>query len=68
VTLRKQFSRGLQILGSYTWSHSIDDYSASDVSDVTVTPGNLVNEQNRGSSDFDRRQRLVISGAYDLPK
>jgi hypothetical protein len=68
ATLHKQFSQGLQLLGSYTWSHSIDDYSASDVSDVTVTPGNLVNEQNRGSSDFDRRQRLVVSGVYDLPK
>ena len=68
ATLNKRFSHGLQMLLSYTWSHSIDDYSGSDVSDITVTPGDLVNQQrNYGNSDFDRRQRFVASYLYNLP-
>ncbi len=68
ATLNKRFSYGLQMLLSYTWSHSIDDYSGSDVSDIGVVPGNMVNEQsNRASSDFDRRHRFVASYLYNLP-
>jgi outer membrane receptor protein involved in Fe transport len=68
ATLNKRFSHGLQMLLSYTWSHSIDDYSGSDVSDITVTPGDLVNQQrNYSNSDFDRRQRFVASYLYNLP-
>ncbi len=40
----------------------------SDVSDVTLLPGDMVNEQhNYGSSDFDRRHRFVASYLYNLP-
>jgi hypothetical protein len=68
-TLTKRFSHGLQMLLSYTWSHSIDDYSGSPVSDITLLPGDMVNEQhNHGSSDFDRRHRFVASYLYELPK
>ena len=35
VTVNKRFSKGLQMLLSYTYSHSIDDYSGTDVSDIT---------------------------------
>jgi len=67
VTVNKRFSKGLQMLLSYTYSHSLDEYSGSDVSDISLTPGNLVNQQNYGSSDFDRRHRFVASYVYDLP-
>jgi hypothetical protein len=67
VTLNKRLSKGLQMLLSYTCSHSLDDYSGTDVSDVTLLPGNMVNEQNYGSSDFDRRHRFVLSYIYNLP-
>jgi hypothetical protein len=70
---RKRFSHGLQFLASYTWSHSLDDYSGdpTGTSDVTVVPGNqapgfMLN--NYASSDFDPRHRFVFSGIYDLPK
>ncbi|MBV8896513.1 MAG: TonB-dependent receptor plug, partial [Acidobacteriaceae bacterium] len=36
-------------------------------SDVTVVPGNQMVINNRASSDFDRRQRFVFSGFYELP-
>ncbi|SPF48905.1 Cna protein B-type domain, TonB-dependent Receptor Plug Domain protein [Candidatus Sulfotelmatobacter kueseliae] len=68
VTLNKRLAQGLQMLLSYTWSHSLDDYSGSDVSDIGVIPGNMVDEQsNYASSDFDRRQRFVASYLYNLP-
>jgi outer membrane receptor protein involved in Fe transport len=68
ASLNKRLSRGLQMMLSYTYAHSIDDYSGSDVSDITLLPGNMVNEvNNRASSDFDRRHRFVASWVYDLP-
>ncbi len=70
VGLTKRFSSGLQLLASYTYSHSLDDYSGdpTGTSDVTVVPGNQVLLNNYASSDFDRRHRFVFSGIYDLPK
>jgi len=68
ATLNKRLSHGLQMLLSYTYSHSMDDYSGSDVSDIGVVPGNMVNEQsNYATSDFDRRHRFVASYLYNLP-
>ncbi|MFZ0418591.1 MAG: TonB-dependent receptor [Candidatus Sulfotelmatobacter sp.] len=72
ASVTKRFSHGLQLLASYTWSHSLDDYSGdpTGTSDVTVVPGNQAPGflNNYASSDFDRRQRFVFSGIYDLPK
>ena len=70
MSVTKRFSHGLQFLASYTYSHSLDDYSGdpTGTSDVTVIPGNQAVLNNYASSDFDRRHRLVFSGIYDLPK
>ena len=70
ASLTKRFSHGLQFLASYTYSHSLDDYSGdpSGTSDVTVVPGNETVLNNHASSDFDRRHRFVFSGLYDLPR
>jgi hypothetical protein len=56
-------------MAAYTWSHTLDEYSgdATGTSDVTVVPGNQVTLNNYASSDFDRRNRIVFSGIYDLP-
>ena len=68
ATVNKRFSYGLQMLLSYTWSHSIDDYSGSDVSDISLLPGDMVNQNhNHALSDFDRRHRFVGSYLYNLP-
>jgi len=67
ISVNKRISKGLQMLLSYTYSHSLDDYSGSDVSDITLIPGNMVNEHNYASSDFDRRHRFVASYLYNLP-
>jgi len=72
VGVTKRLSYGLQLLASYTYSHSLDDYSGdpTGTSDVTVVPGNQAPGflNNYASSDFDRRHRFVFSGIYDLPK
>ena len=70
VGITKRFSYGLQLLASYTYSHSMDDYSGdpTGTSDVSVVPGNQEILNNWASSDFDRRHRFILSGIYDLPK
>ncbi|MBI4850715.1 MAG: TonB-dependent receptor [Acidobacteria bacterium] len=69
LSLTKQFSKGLQFLASYTLGKSIDNYSGAAINELTGIPGDQFNTSgNRGRSDFDRRNRFVLSGVYDLPK
>jgi hypothetical protein len=69
VTLTKRFAQGAQILAAYTFGRSIDYYSGAAINELTNIPGDQFNwKTNRGRSDFNREQRLVISGVYDLPK
>jgi len=71
ASVTKRLAQGLQFLASYTWSHSLDDYSGdfSGTSDVSVVPGNQMPGflHNHANSDFDRRNRFVFSGLYTLP-
>ncbi|HJX91955.1 MAG TPA: TonB-dependent receptor, partial [Pyrinomonadaceae bacterium] len=61
----RRMSRGLQALGSYTWSHSIDIASSDFVSNL---PGTRTDPNNdRGSSDFDVRHSFTGALTYDLP-
>lgn len=73
TTVTRRLSKGLQGLVSYTWSHTLDDFSGQlsslGTSDVSPDFGNQNTFANsRGSADFDRRHRLVASFVYDLPK
>jgi hypothetical protein len=65
VTVNKHLSRGLQFLGSYTFSKSIDDNSLN--SQGVILQNSLDVKNNRGVSDFDVRHRFVVSGFYELP-
>ena len=65
ATLTKQMSHGLQFQASYTWSHSFDYNSLSSQNIILQDSTNPRN--NYGSSDFDVRHRLVLSGIYDVP-
>ncbi len=53
----RRFSRGLQALASYTWSHSIDNAS-DEFFDTNLA---------RGASDFDIRHVFNAGITYDLP-
>lgn len=69
VSLAKRFSKGLQMLAAYTYGASYDYYSGAPVNELANNPGDQFNwRSNYGRSDFNREQRLVISGVYDLPK
>jgi hypothetical protein len=65
LTLQKRFSSGLQFNTSYTWSKSIDDNSRS-LEGVVIQNSYEING-DRGLSDFDVRNRWVLSAVYDLP-
>jgi hypothetical protein len=66
-TITKRFSRGLQFSASYTWSKSIDYNSLSQPPTIISVQDSYNIHNDRGLSDFDARQRLVLSGIYQLP-
>ena len=65
VTLRKRLSQNFQVLGSWTWSHAIDD--ATDIQTFEEPQDNSNARLDRGNSNFDQRHRLVISGVAEVP-
>jgi hypothetical protein len=66
VTLNKHISHGLEFLASYTWSHAFDYNSLS--SDESIPLQNAYNPRgDYGPSEYDARNRFVLSGFYDLP-
>ncbi|MFN7992054.1 MAG: TonB-dependent receptor [Bryobacteraceae bacterium] len=67
VQTERRFRRGFSFLAAYTWGHAIDNGGqVSDVGDAAPqNPFNLAAE--RGSSNYDVRQRLSISYIYEVP-
>lgn len=64
----RRLSRGLQALGSYTFSHSIDTASTDAVAHYLNTPtGGAYPNIDRGDSDFDIRHSFTAGVTYDLP-
>jgi hypothetical protein len=71
VSLTKRWRRGLQFLGSYTFSKTLD----SDGSEINgISAGNTLtlgdqnsSEQRWGRASFDRTHRFVLSGTWALP-
>lgn len=74
MSLMRRFSKGMQMLASYTFAKSIDNASGGsdsmgEVRDTINIAGNqLDNRANRGVSDFDRTHRFVLSYLWDLPR
>jgi len=68
--VNKRFSHNLQFVGAYTWSHSIDDGTAT-VFSTLIQPRRPQDFQNynteRASSGLDRRQRFSMSWVYETP-
>lgn len=54
---RRHLARGLQVLTSYTWAHSIDNATSN------FTSRSLL----RASSDYDIRHNFQAAVSYDLP-
>jgi hypothetical protein len=68
--LSKRLSGGFEFDAAYTWSHAIDD-SADPIYQAGLSRGYPRNSFNlreeRGSSEFDLRHRLVLDYLYELP-
>jgi hypothetical protein len=63
----RRFTNGFSLLAAYTYGHAIDN-GGSQVDNGPPPPQNALNfAAERGNSDFDIRQRLVVSGLYELP-
>ena len=66
ATVNKHFSRGFEFLASYTYSHSYDYNSLSTGESIGLQ--NAYNPRgDYGPSEFDVRNRFVLSGFYQLP-
>jgi outer membrane receptor protein involved in Fe transport len=78
LQLKHQFSHGLTLQASYTWSKLITDINASAAGAGIATPGNVLSgsassndplnrRQQYGLAAFNRPQRFVLSYSYQIP-
>jgi Carboxypeptidase regulatory-like domain/TonB-dependent Receptor Plug Domain/TonB dependent receptor-like, beta-barrel len=76
--LRHQFSHGLLLQASYTWSKLMTNINSPEAGGGISAPGNVLSggassndpldfAQQYGLAAFNRPQRLVIAYSYDLP-
>lgn len=65
IKIEKRFSQGLTFLGSYTYSHSLDDISKNTNYTYVQNPLNFA--ADRASSDYDLTHIAVLSAIYELP-
>jgi hypothetical protein len=70
----RRFTRGLQALASYTWSHSIDNASSDSLPRLRVTTNATSTGENSDTqktglapSDFDVRHSLTAAVTYTFP-
>jgi Carboxypeptidase regulatory-like domain/TonB dependent receptor len=62
ANLRKRFGHHYEFLGSYTYSHSIDD--STDLQSTLTPQDSYFPGYDRSTSLFDQRHRFVFSGVY----
>ncbi|HZS04376.1 MAG TPA: carboxypeptidase regulatory-like domain-containing protein [Blastocatellia bacterium] len=74
LSAEKRMAAGLTILGSYTWSKSIDDLppgagvTGFDTYSARPWDDPLRHQFDRGPSEFDHTHRFVASYVWQLPK
>jgi len=61
----KRLSRGLQVSGSYTYSHTLDEQSGLGLFFTGNDPNNP--HSSYATSDFDRTHAVTVSYHYDFP-
>jgi len=68
VKFERRLSQGLQLLSSYTWSHSIDNASTDAYATYLNTPNFIGSPSiDRASSDFDIGHAFTSGLTYSLP-
>ena len=65
LSLNKRFSKGLTVLGSYTFSKLLDYFSAQNQAATSQDPFNLRGDRSRSSND--RRHVFNMTIVYQLP-
>jgi len=69
LQLNRRFSNGLSFIGAYTWSHALDDATATNFS-TYLSPRRAQDFQNLkadwSSSALDRRQRFTFTPIYEF--
>jgi Carboxypeptidase regulatory-like domain/TonB dependent receptor len=63
--IRKQLSRGLQLTGAYTWSHTLDEQSGLGLFYDGNNPSNP--RQSYATSLYDRTHVIVLQAFYQVP-
>ena len=66
LTVNKHLSHGFQLLGSYTYSKSLD-YNSLSTGETYIIQNAYNLRGDYGPSEFDARHRVVFSGFYQLP-
>ena len=72
VDLRKQWSRGLQMQSSYTWSRAEDTtqnstfFSDSTTATTSAMP-EFIPDYNKGLSDFHAEHSWIVTGTWEIP-
>ncbi len=66
ANLKKRFGNHYEFLGSYTWSHAIDD--STDLQSTLTPQDSYFPSADRSTSTFDQRHRFVFSGVYQTGK
>ncbi len=62
---RQRLTHGLQMLASYTWSHTLDVSTDSNGGGTPLIPYDW--KDDYGNSNWDIRHRFVASFVYDIP-
>jgi hypothetical protein len=65
LTVTKRFSHGIELLSSWTYSHTIDD--STDLSTLLNPQDNSFPNLDRSNSDFDQRHRWITSAVFQSP-
>lgn len=66
LQFQQRLARGLQLMFSHNWSHSID--TASSNVGFNTLPSPAEPRLDRGASDFDVRHNFTTALTYDLPR
>ncbi len=66
VNLKHTFGQRGTLLGSYVWSHTIDNVDP-DTTSQNPNDANFTGIQERGNAIYDQRNRGVVSGYYVAP-
>jgi hypothetical protein len=66
LNIAYSFSQGFQLLGSYTWSHTLNNVDP-DTTSQNPNDTNFTQHQEYGPAIYDQRHRFVLSGVYVIP-